>query len=224
VSDDAEPAGIAAAVRAPQAAAVAGILFAVLLVAVILLVRSVVPATPADVGDWVASSGGRSRVALAMGLLPFAGIAFLWFIGVLRDHVGDREDKLFATVFLGSGLLFVGTLFVTGALTTALVALGGENAPSADIWRFNRRLVFLLMTGYALRMAAVFTIATTTMGARLRVFPRWLIVTGYVAGLLLLVTLQLVPWVEVVFPLWVLLVSVHILRAGFHRTRSSTVA
>lgn len=45
---------------------------------------------------------------LALGLVPFAGIAFLWFIGVLRDRVGVAEDRFFATVFLGSGLLFVG--------------------------------------------------------------------------------------------------------------------
>jgi hypothetical protein len=27
-------------------------------------------------------------VSLALGLLPFAGIAFLWFIGVVRDRLG----------------------------------------------------------------------------------------------------------------------------------------
>lgn len=33
-----------------------------------------------------------------------AGIAFLWFIGVIRDRSGAHEDRFFATVFLGSGL------------------------------------------------------------------------------------------------------------------------
>jgi len=45
--------------------------------------------------------------------LPFAGIAFLWFIGVLRDRLGELEDRFFATVFLGSGLLFLAMLFAS---------------------------------------------------------------------------------------------------------------
>ena len=59
--------------------------------------------------------------------MPFAGIAFLWFVGVLRDRVGELEDRFFATVFLGSGLLFVGTLFVAAALAAGLVASAGES-------------------------------------------------------------------------------------------------
>jgi hypothetical protein len=38
-------------------------------------------------------------------LAPFAGIAFLWFIAAIRSQLGEREDRFFATVFLGSGLL-----------------------------------------------------------------------------------------------------------------------
>ena len=57
----------------------------------------------------------RRLVAIALNLLPFAGIAFLWFIGVVRDRLGEGEDRFFATVFLGSGLLFVAMLFVSGA-------------------------------------------------------------------------------------------------------------
>ena len=48
---------------------------------------------------------------MGLYLVPFAGIAFLWFIGVVRDRIGEREDKFFATVFFGSGLLFVAMLF-----------------------------------------------------------------------------------------------------------------
>ena len=48
-------------------------------------------------------------------MAPFAGIAFLWFIGVLRNRVGALEDQFFSTVFLGSGLLFVASLFASAA-------------------------------------------------------------------------------------------------------------
>jgi hypothetical protein len=39
-------------------------------------------------------------VAIGLNLIPFAGIAFLWFIGVIRDRIGAHEDRFFATVLL----------------------------------------------------------------------------------------------------------------------------
>ena len=67
---------------------------------------------------------------LALNLLPFAGIAFLWFIGVVRDRIGQGEDRFFATVFLGSGLLFIAMLFVTGAVAGGLVLTRERTAGS----------------------------------------------------------------------------------------------
>jgi hypothetical protein len=89
----------------PRAAAVAGILFWVLLIISLALIRLSIPADPRDAGQWLA--GDVRPVDLALTLLPFAGIAFLCFIGVVRDRLGAYEDRLFATVFLGSGLLFL---------------------------------------------------------------------------------------------------------------------
>lgn len=205
---------LAAAARAPRAAAVAGIVFSALFVASVSLFRSAIPADPDDVGSWLTSSAERTRVEVALALLPFAGIAFLWFIGVIRDHLGDREDRFFATVFLGSGLLFVAMLFVCGAIMATLVGLTATASIDADVWRFGRRLVFTLMTTYALRMAAVFAIATTSLARRLRVLPRWLQLAGYLTAAALLVAAAAVPWLEMLFPVWVMLVSIHILWAG----------
>ena len=56
---------------------------------------------------WLTDSSGRNAVRLALNLVLFAGIAFLWFMGLLRNRVGTLEDQFFATVFLGSGLLFL---------------------------------------------------------------------------------------------------------------------
>ena len=67
----------------------------------------------------------------AFGLVPFAGIGFLWFVAVLRDRVGDAEDRFFATVFLGSGLLFVAMLFVASAVAASLVASVGQTATAS---------------------------------------------------------------------------------------------
>jgi len=72
--------------RTPRAAAFAGIIFSVLWVAVFGLMRLSVPSDPFEEGAWLA--GDTTYVALAMNLVPFAGIAFLWFVGVLRDRLG----------------------------------------------------------------------------------------------------------------------------------------
>jgi hypothetical protein len=205
---------LAAAARAPRAAAIAGIVFSALFAAVISLFRSAIPADAGDAGSWLTSDGQRARVQVALALLPFAGIAFLWFIGVLRDHLGEREDRFFATVFLGSGLLFVATLFMSGAIMATLVGTASIGSVDPQVWRFGRRLVFELMNTYGLRMAAVFAIATTTLARRLRVLPTWLQVVGYSSGLALLLAASSVPWAEMLFPVWVLLVSIRILRAG----------
>lgn len=57
-----------------------------------------------------------------MKLVPFAGIAFLWFIGVLRDRLGQLEDRFFATVLFGSGPLFLGTLFPAWVFSVSIPA------------------------------------------------------------------------------------------------------
>ena len=105
--------------KTPRAAAIAGIVFSILLITSLVLVRISVPANPQDAGTWLSS--GWKTVSLALHLLPFAGIAFLWFIGVLRDRMGAYEDRFFATVFLGSGLLFLAMLFASAAVAGGIM-------------------------------------------------------------------------------------------------------
>ena len=100
--------------KTPNAAAIAGLRFSLLLIASFALLRASVPADPQEPGSWLRTN--KNIVALAINLVPFAGIAFLWFIGVLRDRLGELEDRFFATVFFGSGLLFLGMLFLASAV------------------------------------------------------------------------------------------------------------
>ena len=62
-------------------------------------------------------------VSVALSLIPFAGIAFFWFTGVIRDHIGDREDRFFATVFLSSGIAVVVLIFVYAATIGAVFSI-----------------------------------------------------------------------------------------------------
>ena len=124
--------------RTPRAAAVAGIIFSLLLIAALVLLRVSVPANPAVPGSWLTDSHRRAGVAIALNLFPFAGIAFLWFIGVLRDRIGEREDRFFATVFLGSGLLFVAMIFAAAAIAGGLIADESSTPPGAGTLALGR--------------------------------------------------------------------------------------
>jgi hypothetical protein len=191
--------------RAPWAASIAGLLFSVLFTAALVLVRSQ--------ADQAAQSAGILIGGLY--LAPFAGIMFLWFVAVIRDQIGEREDRFFATVFFGSGLLFVALLFVAAAVAStpaALVEFMGGAQPSAEGMALLRALGYTLLFALATRAAAVFMVATATIGIRSGVFPRWFALLGYLLGLVLLVAVSFVDWFILVLPAWVAVVSLFILR------------
>jgi len=214
---------IRASVRTPRAAAIAGSLFSVLLIAALSLLQRSVPADPLEAGRWLESSS--NTVALALNLVPFAGIAFLWFIGVLRDRLGEREDRFFATVFLGSGLLFLAMLFNSAALVGGIViAYSTQSRALLDsaTFTFARAATFEIMNIYAIRMAAVFMISASTLAIRTGFIPRWLAFLGYALASLLLLSSRSIESILLVFPLWVLLISIYILIDNLRRPSART--
>jgi len=211
---------IQARVTTPRAAAIAGILFSILLIASLTLIRISVPADPQDAGTWL--SGGWSNVNLALNMLPFAGIAFLWFIGVVRDRLGEHEDRFFATVFLGSGLLFLAMLFTSAGIAGGIISYYGVT-PSmlidSGLYTFGRTVTYEIMNVYTMKMAAVFMITTCTLSLRTDIIPRWMAFLGLVLALFLLLSTGSFYWAPLVFPLWVLLISVYILLANLRRSK-----
>jgi len=146
--------------------------------------------------------------------VPFAGIAFLWFLGVLRNQLGSAEDQFFATVFLGSGLLFVASLFASAAVAGA--ALRSTHSPStqqvsSEVWFFARQVAYAFMNIFAIKMAGVFIFSTCTIALRTAILPRWIAFSGFACGLALLLVISNWLWIAMLFPLWTTLVSVHIL-------------
>jgi hypothetical protein len=211
--------------RSPRSAAAAGIVFSLLMLVSLVLIRIAVPAVPQDEGDWLTDS--QRAIGLALNLVPFAGIAFLWFVGVIRDRLGAFEDRLFATVFLGSGLLFLAMLFAAAAVTGGILITYGERPSDligSDTYDFGRGLTYLILNIYAMKMAGVFMISSCTLLMRTRSAPRWIAYLGYALALILLVTITRSTWVAVLFPLWVLLLSSYILIDNYRggRTLSAT--
>ena len=193
----------------PRAAALAGVLFAVLFTTAIVLIRSSLPEGAQPGSQWLES--GSDKIRLASELMPFAGICFLWFIGVVRANLGQLEDKFFATVTLGSGLLFLAMMFATAAVGAGLAsandAFGGSMSGS-EAGVFGQMLLLKLSKTYALRMAAVFMMSLATIWLRTGLMPRWLVALSYLAALTLIIGGDSSMWLTLAFPAWVLIVSV----------------
>jgi hypothetical protein len=206
----------------PRAVAISGVIFSALYITSLLLIRLAVPADPAETGSWLADPTTRNWVRIALNLVPFTGLAFLWYMAVLRNRIGLLEDRFFATVFLGSGLLFVAMLFTATAVARGLLdvfgtgtALPGEN----ETYRVGRGTAYTLMNPFGMRMAAVFMFVTSSIGLRTAVFARWVSFVGFGCGLVLLLVITDFAWIALLFPFWVLLVSTWILIKDFQLGR-----
>ncbi len=204
----------------PRAAAVAGIVFAVLMGTAYVLARLAVPADATE-REWLVERA--DVVQFALGLVPFAGIAFLWFIGVMRDRVGAHEDRFFSTVLLGSGLLYLAMTFVSVALAGGILTAYGvapNQAVESGLYDFDRAVIYRTASVFALRMGAVFMISAGTIWLRTRILRPWAVLVTYGLALLQLLGVGFSLWVTLILPAWVLLISVVFLVTGPHEQPS----
>jgi hypothetical protein len=211
----------------PRVVAISGIIFSVLYFASLVLIRLAVPADPTEPGLWLQDSSFRNWVRIALNLVPFTGIAFLWFMAVLRNRIGLLEDRFFATVFLGSGLMFIAILFIAVAISRGLLDTFGTGARlpgQSDAYHVGRGTVFALMNTFGTRMEAVFMFVTSTIGLRTMVVTRWISFVGFGLGLVLLLVITDFPWIVLLFPSWVLLVSTYILCSDFQNVRRTAAS
>jgi hypothetical protein len=202
------------ALAPPRAAAIAGLVFSLLMIITLAIIRSALPEAPPEQGTVNARFG--HAITLALHLVPFAGLAFLWFIGVLRNRMGTTEDQFFATVFLGSGLLFVASLFAATAVAGAVLGsphVRPTGQVSREVYYFARLVGYAFMNIFAVKMAGVFIFSTCIIALRTRILPRWIAFSGFACGLVLLLVISNWLWIVMLFPLWTLLVSAHILVA-----------
>jgi hypothetical protein len=221
--NDAGPSLRSGSLTTPRAAAVAGILFAVLYGSSVTLIRLSIPVDSTTASSaWLATNA--RMIGLALNLVPYSGIAFLWFIGVIRDRLGDVEDRFFATIFLGSGLLFLALTFMGAALAGGLLSSYAAVADiiiASGVFTYGSEVMFQVINVYAIRMAGVFMITLGTIWLRSGVMPRgWAFLT-YASALVLLVSVSFSLWVVLIFPLWVLMVSIYVLRLPKHSQAGS---
>ena len=205
--------------RTPRAAAFAGILFAILMGTSYVLLQISIPSGSIDANDWLAEQAGT--VSLALTLLPFAGIAYLWFLGVMRDQLGHLEDQFFSTLLFGSGLLYLAMIFASAAIAGGILtvfAFDPELLIDSGIYVFSRGIIYKFNNVYAMRMAGMHMIVLGTIWMRTQVMPRWLALATYTLALVQLVGANFMSSITLVFPASVFIISAYILYLNFrHR-------
>ena len=206
------PPRLATSLSAVRAAGIAGLLFAVLMTTALLLLRDPPPVDVAAFPSWWLSYQPRYLVGLY--LIPFAGIAFLWLIAAVRTRLGSREDQFYATVLLGSGLLFVAMSFIGAAAAAAASVLADvQGEPAYDTFVFGRALARACFFVFATKMAAAFMLTASTLGQRTEFLPRWFVILGMILGVAMLLVVTAIELIALVFPAWVAILSVILLRA-----------
>ena len=201
--------------RTPRAAAFAGIAYAVLQITSYVLMQTAIPAEGLSEEELFQFA---KNLNLALGLMPFAGIAFLWFLGVLRDRLGHMEDQFFSTLFFGSGLMYLAMTFVSAAVSGGLVTVYLVD-PSilfdGAILAFGRAIIYKFNSVYAIRMAGMFMIVLGTIWVRTGLMPRFFAIITYLTALSLIIGIVFWPWSTLFFPAWVFVISVYILVLNF---------
>lgn len=170
----------------------------------------------AEIVDFYGSVASRRVVVVGLYVMPFAGIAFIWFAVALRMWVqaaSRRVSVLLSNIQFVSGILYVALLFAAAASTSVLAASVEFADGDIDPIAAHQFPVFgsSLMLVFALRMAAMFVLTTSTIGRTSGVLPRWFAMSGYAVGAFLLLTASLHDWFALVFPGWLIALSLILL-------------
>jgi hypothetical protein len=127
-------------------------------------------------------------------------------------------------VFFGSALLFLAMLFAASAIIGAIIVVASTTEPneliSSVTFRFSRATAYIIVNVYGIKMAGVFMISTATVIVYTGIVARWIALLGYALALILLFGSYYMSWSFIVLPIWVFLISVHILIDNLRRRES----
>jgi hypothetical protein len=131
-----------------------------------------------EIGEFYGSAASRRVLLVGLYLMPFAGIAFIWFVVALRmwvEGTSRRVNILLSNIQLVTGILYVALFFAAAASSSVLAASvefsDGEIDPvvAHQFPQFGSTLLLV----FALCMAAMFVFTTSTIGRTSRVVPAW---------------------------------------------------
>jgi hypothetical protein len=200
--------------RAATMTACFGIAYSVLFLLAALLM-SFVPgpkASDQEIANFYSSEDKRLVILVGLYLMPFAGIAFIWFIVALRMWISfsvRRENALLSNIQLVSGIVFVALFFAAAAANSVLAAsMEFTDAPvdpviAREFPLYGSSLLFV----FGMRMGAMFVFTTSNIGRTSGALPRWFAYLGFGVGLFMLLSASFQWWFVLVFPVWLLILS-----------------
>ena len=200
-----------------ESAAIAGIVYAVVSsIALLFVVDFPRPdMSDTELTEWFADAGNRRGLLVGLNLGTLAAVAFLWFVAVLRNRIGDREDRFFGTVFYGSAIIHA-VFWILGLASLASIPAAIElfdvtvrvdSATVGSTGGFGAAMLFVAGP----RIQALFVVSTSTIFLRTSTAPEWLALIGYAFGVVLFVVPVVARPVGLGFPIWVLVSSVTVL-------------
>ncbi len=208
--------------RAAMLTAAVGIAHALLVIASFVLLQPVPRSGDAAVAQaYYAGPESGSITIASLYLMPFAGIAFIWFVVALRMWISGthrRANVLLSNVQLMCGIAYIILLFVAaGSLSATAAVIHGTGAPTDPLFAillpaFGDTIVAV----FATRMAAMFVITTTSIARSAHVLPRWFVWLSYLLGLVLLLSSSISKLLVLAFPAWLLVLSVLLLQRARH--------
>jgi hypothetical protein len=204
--------------RAALLTAGAGILYGVLTIIAWYLMQQGRSGLVDDVDPeaYYAEGGFFGSELAGLYLLPFAAILFLWFIVALRGWIRGtqhRRNMLISDLQLVSGVVFIAIYLVgAGAVASAVVvAQADDGGLSVESLRTLAGFGNTLMIVMGVRVAAIFVMATASLGMTTGVLPRWFNFVSYGFGLVLMLTPIVEPALILAFPVWVIVLSIMLL-------------
>jgi hypothetical protein len=168
------------------------------------------PSAPDDqiVAYYSSDSHRRWMLAAGLYLMPFAGIAFIWFIVAMRAWARGyirRENALLSNVQLVAGVIYTALFFIAAAAESVTAASAEfSDVIEPDVARLFPEFGRALLLVFAMRMAAMFVLTTTNIMRATRLLPHWFSLAGYVVAIFLLLSASFNPLLVTVFPIWML--------------------
>jgi hypothetical protein len=168
--------------------------------------------TDQELVEFYESDDKRRVVLVGLYVLPFAAVAFLWFLAVLREWVlasARRVNRLLSTVQLVSGVAFITLAFAAAAASTVTAAAVEFTDAPIDPGEARQFPIYgdVILFIFAMRMAAIFVTTTTNIVRHSGAFPRWFVIVSYAVAAFLFLSASLNPWLVLVFPLWMLILG-----------------
>jgi hypothetical protein len=198
--------------RGSKIAGACGLLFVALFAATAVLITAHQPS-----GDTVSNKevisyfkDHKDALQAATFLMAIGGLCFLVFLGGVRERLHGERSVL----TVASGVLMVGMLFALVAILGAIPAALDYQKPFTVDPGTGRLLLALSFYAvwYASIPAAVFVGSASAAAAKSGALPVWLTRAGYAVAVLSIVALVAFPVGPALGALWVIPVSVVMLR------------